>query len=361
MKTGRTLTELAAEIERQQNMKQDFVVSTEHISMEPTTVGGGLGLRFGDHELGITALTHSQVAEHTKVPQRYYDRCLAEKPALLAQNVNTWFRAQPVPRMVRCLDRRARAFLSDRYRPLENADLAEAVLPTLMDNGLQVVSCEITERRLYIKCVDPRIERDVPRGARMGDGSHHIFDTLCPAMTIANSEVGSGALSVEVGTLTRACTNLAFFSQRGLRKYHLGGRHDMGDDLYRLLSTETRAASDRAVWLQVRDTVRAAFDEAKFDALVGEISQTAERPITGDPVKVVEVTRQRMGLSEGQGRSVLRHLIEGGDLSQYGLSNAVTRTAEDQPDYEEASRLERWGAGVIELEPRAWSVLAAAE
>jgi len=34
---------------------------------------------------------------------------------------------------------------------------------------------------------------------------------------------------------------------------------------------------------------------------------------------------------------LLRHLIEGGDLSQYGLINAVTRTAEDAKFYDRAS------------------------
>jgi hypothetical protein len=55
---------------------------------------------------------------------------------------------------------------------------------------------------------------------------------------------------------------------------------------------------------------------------------------------------------------VLTHLIEGGDLSQYGLMNAVTRTAEDAQSYDRASELEAAGAVVLDLHPTEWRELA---
>ena len=41
-----------------------------------------------------------------------------------------------------------------------------------------IVSSEITERRLYIKAIDRKVERDVPTGRKMGDGSHVFSKTL---------------------------------------------------------------------------------------------------------------------------------------------------------------------------------------
>lgn len=44
-------------------------------------------------------------------------------------------------------------------------------------------------------------------------------------------------------------------------------------------------------------------------------------------MKVVGATARRLGLTDGEKDSVLRHLVRGGDLSAWGLANAVTRTA----------------------------------
>ena len=40
---------------------------------------------------------------------------------------------------------------------------------------------------------------------------------------------------------------------------------------------------------------------------------------------------------------MLRHLIEGGDLSAYGLVNAVTHFAQDVDDYDRATEFEALG------------------
>jgi hypothetical protein len=63
-------------------------------------------------------------------------------------------------------------------------------------------------------------------------------------------------------------------------------------------------------------------------------------------------------LTEGDKSSVLRHRLRGGDLSAWGLANAVTRTAEDASDYGRATELEAAGGRVIELPPSDWRALA---
>lgn len=50
------------------------------------------------------------------------------------------------------------------------------------------------------------------------------------------------------------------------------------------------------------------------------------------------------------------HLVQGGDLSKWGLSNAVTRTAEDAADYDRCTELERIGWNVVDLPASAFSV-----
>lgn len=355
MKTGRTLSELAAEIERQANSKRDMIATTSALTMRDDAT-----LSVGAEAFGVNELAHDQIGQHIGIPGKYYDKMRAEAPDLLANNVNRWLHAKPTNQLVRTMDGTVRAFLSDTYRPLENIDLAEAVLPTLMDLKLEIVSCEITARRFYLKCVDPKINRDIPRGAKMGDGSNHIFDTCVPALLISNSEVGNGRLVVETGMLTRACTNLAFFQQSGMKRRHVGTRNVLGDgdSIAELLSDRTKKLTDAAIWSQVQDVVKGAFDAVRFDAQIARITETTTQRIEADPVKVVEFTARKFGFTEPEKTGVLRNLIEGADLSRYGLFNAITRAAQDLDSYDRASEFEHIGADVIDLPQSSWREIA---
>lgn len=373
MKTGmKDLVALATEIQRRQESKRDIVTSTENLQMvvtEDSAVKMAAGPKIieaiGDFptEAEINKVAHDQIAAHTGIPAKYYDRMRDEQPDLLIRNVNTWFTVNPVPRLARVLDGRLRALLSNTYRPLENEDLAEAALPILMDDpDLMVMSCDITERRLYIKAVSKRLMLDIPKGATFGQG-HVIYDTLSPAVIISNSEVGLGNLSIESGVYTKQCTNLASFADGGMKRRHVGARNRLteGQEIMHLLSDDTKRATDKAVWMQVRDVIKGALDEARFQATVDRIKETTERKITGDVQKAVDVTVAHFGMTKSEGSSVLRHLIEGGSLTQYGLHAAITRTAEDLDDYDRSSDFERLGARVIDLSPREWKTISEAK
>jgi hypothetical protein len=367
MKLGKSLVELAQEVERQAEAKRDFVASTKEMRLIHTdddgvelALGGAGGEQF---KIGATA--HDQIAEQAGIPVAYYRRMLAKEPGLLTHNVNTWFGEEPQTRMLRTLDGKARALRSDKFRPLDNYELLEAALPALQASSLDIVSCEVDERRLYVKAVDRAIQRHIPNGFRMGDGSHQMFKVpngeVIPAIQISNSEIGYGSLSVTGGWLDHGCTNLAWmFKERSLRKNHVGARLDIGDELYKVLTSEAREATDKAIWLQFRDAVKAAISEDGFDALVATLTEAASDKLGDDVVKVVDVTAKRFALSDGARQSVLRHLIEGGDLSRFGLANAVTSAANEAEAYDVATELESVGGKIIELPRSEWRELAKA-
>jgi hypothetical protein len=358
MKAGLTLQAMAAEIERRAQAKRDMVISTKHLQLTEET-----SLVIADSEvMDVNKTAHGQIATHCGIPKQYYDRMLADDPRLLAENVNTWFHKNPAKRLVRGLDGTARAFLSDRYKPLENEDLARAVLPPVMEMGLDVMSSQFTETKLYMKFVDPSVTRELAaKGGAFGDGLHNIIRLLAPALTVSNSEVGEGALAILGGVYDGWCSNLASFGERSTRKHHVGARHTIADDAtYELLSDKTRQLTDAATWAQVGDVVRGAFNRARFDALCDKIEGTQKDKIEGDPVQVVKLATSRFGLSEGAGTDILRHLIEGGDLSRWGLYNAVTRASQDVVDYDVASAMERHGGQLIEMPATEWRELAMA-
>lgn len=363
MKTGKTLMELASEIERQAKTKHDYVADTRAMTVV-ADAGVGIALKLADTGTFLLGdIAHDQIAEHVKIPKPYYERMRKEAPALLASNVETWFNKYPAPRMVRTLDGGARAFLSNGFRPLDNFDFANAILPVLAQRKLQVMSCEITEKRLYIKAVDEKLFRDVPVGYKMGDGSHRLFDTCAPAFIASNSEVGFGRLTLDTGVYTRACTNMCLFSDGGMKRTHVGARHklvDQVENIDHLLTDQTRQKTDEALWLQVRDVMAAAFDEKRLGDRVARITAAAENKIEGKIEKVLEVTAARFSLNDGERESVLRHLIEGGSLTQYGLHAAITRSAQDVADYDRATDLEYLGGRVLELPRTEWNELALA-
>jgi len=63
---------------------------------------------------------------------------------------------------------------------------------------------------------------------------------------------------------------------------------------------------------------------------------------------------------QGHRGGVLRHLIEGGDMSRWGIANAVTRQSQDVDSYDRATDLERAGGQIIELSQRDWNEIATA-
>ena len=115
MKSGLTIVEMAQQIERQSKLKQDYLLDTRRLQVEP--FGSQLYLHtFDDHDdplvepLEINQIAHRQIGTHLKIPAAYYDRMLSDYPELLAENVNSWFQREPTQRMVRTLDGTVRAF-----------------------------------------------------------------------------------------------------------------------------------------------------------------------------------------------------------------------------------------------------------
>lgn len=352
MKAGRTLQDMAAELARQRDTKKDYVAPTTELKMVESGLqpGGSTVLTVNGHgAFGINPLGHEQIASRVGIPQKYYDRMLAEAPELLRDNVNTWFKKKPEVRMVRTLDGDVRAFLSDRYRPLDNFDLADVAFDVLIKNGVTVESTQLTDRRLYIKAVTARISAEVKKG-----------DVVQAGIVISNSEVGCGSVKVEPMVFRLVCLNGMIANDHAMRKYHVGRAGAEGELASEYFKDETRRADDRAFWLKVRDVIEGSFRKDVFERMVNSMRAAADQVITGDVPKVIELTQERFGLTDDEKGGVLRHLIKGGDLSKWGLLNAITATAQDVQDYDRSTDLERLGGVVLELPKSDWEAIAQA-
>jgi hypothetical protein len=353
MISRRSLVELAQELDRQQNSKRDLIV--ESIAMHHETDAAGETMlaveeKDGLRRYGVTELARRQLAEKLKIPFQYFERMRTSQSGLLDENVNTWLQQDTCSRMLRTLDGRVRAVLSNRYRRLDNYDLAEHVLPIFKSlDGGEIVASELTDTRMYLKFVFPKLEYEMEPG-----------DIVQAGVVVSNSEVGLGTLSVQTLLYQLKCKNGLVVPDHSLRKTHIGRALTSDEVDVQLFRDDTLMADDKAFFLKLRDVVSAALSEATFRQYAAQMKKTIGIPITGNPVKSVEVLGQRYSLSEDERGGVLRHLIEGGKLSGFGLVTAVTRLARDLEDYDRSIELESVGGHLIAMNDQEWKGLAEA-
>ena len=342
MKQGRTLQELGRELQRQRQNRQDFLADTRSLEVESNSYGSTLHLSVDGRTYGfqVDNLAHQQISARLNIPYRYYQRMQVEAPDLLDQNVNRWLTQNPERRMIRVLDGKVRAFLSDRYRRLDNLELCAAVLPVIQEmQGAQIESCEVTPTHLYLKVVNRRVKAEVKVG-----------DVVQAGFVVSNSEVGLGSLRVEPLVFRLVCKNGLICKDLSQRKYHVGRQvNESSDSAYELYSEETLAQDDKVFFMKVQDVVRVAVDEAKFQLTVDKLREATQIPLKYDPVKSVELLADKFQLTESERGDILRQLFMGGDNSRYGLVNAVTAASKIAKSYERATDLERIGGEILSL------------
>lgn len=353
MKYGRSLIDLANELERQLATKLDMIVPTQ-LMHHDTAVDGATSITIetpdGKRAFGTTDAFRRQMADKLKIPFAYFERMRMEQPALLDRNVDTWLHDEPEQRMVRTLDGQARAFLSDRYRRLDNYDLLQHVFPILRQlPEARFESAELTASRMYLKVVTPQVQFEMQPG-----------DIVQAGVVVSNSEIGQGTLSVQPLVYRLRCKNGLIAADRAMRKTHVGRLSDASAEEVTIFKDDTLAADDKAFFLKVRDVVESAVSEATFTLAAEKMRRTLGIPLKGDPVKAVEVLATRFLLNEQERAGVLRSLIAEADLSGYGLVNAVTGYAQEVEDYDRSTELEAIAGRMIEQSRSEWDAVAEA-
>ena len=168
-----------------------------------------------------------------------------------------------------------------------------------------------------------------------------------------------GSVSVSPLVYRLVCSNGMIAQDNAVRKYHVGRTNTAGDD-FSIYRDETIQADDKAFLMKLEDSVRAAVSQAHFSRIVDKMREATEAKLKPATVpKVVELAAKEYGFTEVEGKGILGHLIAGGDLSLYGLANAVTRHAQDVPSYDRATDLEATGYKIITMAPALWRQMAA--
>jgi hypothetical protein len=344
-KLGLNINELAKKITDQAEKKVDMVVDSRSMQLLPVeqddvTTNAPVLMSIDDSkQMEITSTAHRQLATRLQIPYAYYERVMNNNPVLLAENVNNWLGQTQNKRMIRTYQSDGstvwdlmRADLSNKYLTFDNEDVAEAVLPVMFDEQLEIISSNVTEKKLYIKAVTDKLTGEIESG-----------DVVRGGVIVSNSEVGYGSVNVQAFIERLVCMN-GMIAETSFRRRHIGASHDITD----LLSRDTLNKTSEALVGQVQDVVRNVLSHEGFNNVLGKLRETTETEIA-KPIDAVEIIQKQFRFTEDEKDSVLNHLIKGGDTTKWGLTNAVTRASQDLEDYDRATEFEKFGWDVANL------------
>lgn len=302
---------------------------------------------------------HETMWNRMDIPKQYYLRMGNEAPELLSTNINHWLTKSPKNYLVRTVDDMVRAIMSDRFRILDSTELFFATFQEAKSMDAKIVQADLTENNFYMKILRPDYAQKVEsfrsdvwarKTNRPGGSLYHVLDHLeedggqwlVPGVSVANSDVGSGSLSVDLFVFDTICWN-GLVHNRAIHHVHLGKQLDVG-----IISQETRNLEDQVVFAKIRDHLRAALgDEDAFLTLVKKLQGAAETPLD-EPTAAVDLVVKNFGFSDDDKQSILNELMAAGSPTVYGLITAVTAAGRDKGNYDDGRRFEEAGGDILE-------------
>ena len=369
MQKGMNLQDLLEEVQRQSKAKRDYVASTENdirvVPMPDFPNGMAVVLRKGQEgaeleRLEITEHAHKQIAGRLQIPWKFYHRMLDDHRDIVIDNVNKLFEREHAPRLLRTMDNRLRAFLSNRYRRLDNDEVLTQCLPPIVEGEYEtcLLSSNVTDNRMYLKVLftDDALKQNI--GEINGRQ-----DEVRPGFIIGNSETGMGTLYARGFFYRDFCLNGCVYGKTDafeFRRSHLGGALIEGVN-FEVMSDKSKKLEDEAIMSQLTD-VMAAIANPEFSQLMGDKLRSINTGATiENPVPAIQLLSKDIGLTERESDSALENLIRDQNYSQWGAVNAVTKIANESESYDRACELEEIGAKLIDLTNLQWQRIANAQ
>ena len=351
MKHGMTLQEMATRIQHNAENRQDYVVPVSNMDFGRNSTGdiefysgvpnhGGIGGVVNNHAL-------SQLATELDIPARFVTVLKEQDPEFLPEVLNRRANKSESNRMLRTIDGRLVGVVSPSFsRSFDNDTIMKAILPELMSSSdYEIKSCNVSDTMMQLKVVTPKLQGEV-----------RVGDIIQGGIAARNSDVGVSRAVIQELSYRLWCLNGCSHQEAvdAYRRIHRGHKNPLGI----LYAPETVAASQEIIALEMRDTIRHLLSPERFEQTINKMKTAADNSIEAkDLDKKVKALGKIVGFNQTEGDLIMQKLIEGADLSQYGMMNAVTNLANDTDNYDRASELEQMGGKVIELSPRQWNMV----
>jgi hypothetical protein len=376
-----SLESLLTTVIEQRKQKRDFVANTkESISMvraEGYAKGVALVLlKEGASELerfSITENCHRQIAGRLGIPLKHYFRLLEDYTDLVINEVNAIFKNEPQTRLLRTMDGKARAFLSDRYRTIDNDEVIERVLPPIVKGDVpsQLLSSNVSENSMYIKVLftGDDLAQDIgdlprPQNHLGGQYGGEVRDIVRPGAVISNSETGHGRLRIDGFFYRDYCLNGCVYGTEEIFSYkrnHIGGKLEANGD-FEVFSDETKRKQNELIIAEIVDSMKALTDPANVQKMGDKLRSLKDSIVVENAFQAVDQLAKEVDIRDGEKEDIISNLLSDGDFTQWGMLNAVTKVANDDAvDYERACELENIGAQIIDMQYQQWKRIALAE
>ena len=374
MKRGMSLESLLTTVVEQQKTKRGFVANTkESIAMvdaEDMPQNVAIVLRKeGASELERFAISencHRQISARLQIPLKYYFRLLDDHLDLVIMQVNALFEREPQTRLLRTIEQDgrpvARAFLSNRYKMIDNDQVLEQVLPPLVSGDVpsEMLSSNITENRMYLKVLFTGDDLAQEVGT-LRDGSP---DIVRPGAVVKNSETGMGSMVTEGFFYRDFCFNGCVFGRTGIfntKRIHLGGEL-IANGEFQVFSDETKRKQNELIIAEVTDAITALTNPENVQKMGDALRATKDTIVVEDAFAGVDQLAKEVDLRDDEKQSVITNFLQDGDFTKWGMLNAVTKVANtDTVDYERACELEQIGSDIIDLNTTQWNRIALAQ
>jgi hypothetical protein len=238
----------------------------------------------------------------------------------------------------------ARAILSDRYKTIDNLDALTATLAGVQQAGAEVniVGCDLSERRMYVRIEAPAIRALAP-ALLAGYHSPYNGRTVeeCPfvfaGLEVGNSEVGNGSWSITPRMIFEVCDNGMKVTKDAVRAVHLGSQQEESI-IHWTRDTESKELA--LITAKARDAVTTFLNVDYMTKVIEEASEKAGVPLKGAPDQAIRTVAKKLAFSEETTAGVLDAFIRGGQVTAGGVFQAVTAFAGQVKDADLAADLE---------------------
>ena len=281
------------------------------------------------------------------IPVQYAKQVLATRDGYeeMIRHINQRLSVSGSMTLVRHMDARVTAFLSDKYRVIDNYDLAFACLQAAERTGAKPIECTLSDDIMRIKLLDENTWESVVDARTTGVGSReHVArlgyhfavdlpnDAVLPVVTVSNSETGGGSLHLKLGIVRAACANLMILEDV-VSQVHLGSRLDPG-----IFRPETRKMNDDLLVRKAIDGIEAGFKPDVFYRMVDK-ARGAVEDLIEDPIAATDAFVRDASLTEEDRDRLLALFLGDYSSTRWGLAQAVSRFSQEK-DADAGSDLE---------------------
>ena len=348
MKRNLSVKEIINELQQESLLKRDFVVPSTALEMvygqlrlKLPALGGNmpsilksLNITTPESTLYVTTpneLCHEHLSEKLKISKNYYDRMKDGHEMLLGANINYWLDKERNNYLLRTFVSSdgghgiARAFLSNSYKPIDNWDVAITILDVIRKHPtIQLQAADITDRKMYMRFEDPTIVHNAPELLQKYRGGTN--DGIVAGFIISNSEVGEGAFSVAPRAIVLACKNGLTRIEEKMRKVHLGGKMDQGQIQW---SDRTNQKNLELIQAQAGDAINQWLSKQYLQNLTGWLLDIQSKELE-HPIDCTKNICNELGLTDNRTEQILKYFISDGDISPFGIAQAITAAVQDE-------------------------------